>query len=192
MAEIDNNKDLFPGGDNPSIQELLNQISALNQTLHEQRQSINELTRNIGALNNNFKQELQAFSRLEESFNYAFERAFQRSYTQQAAYEGYPMYNMADSINKNFHSIAAEYLGQAAGLGAANLGIGATFNDQYAEFFGETAGRFLGREFGDFIKKSSGQHIESPTAQILSAQSPTANPMFAQLLVPELARQMDL
>ena len=89
---------------------------------------------------------------------------------------------------------AAEMMGQSAGLGAEASGIiPGAFNEQYAEFFGEMAGRTAGLEFGNIFKKQTqGLGGESPAAELIKRQTPSSNPLFAQMVIPELARQMDL
>ena len=99
---------------------------------------------------------------------------------------------MSRKASYNFKELAAEMVGQVAGIGAQALGIGGVFNEQYAEFFGESAGRALGKEFGTFVRESKRDSYESLASKLLEMQSPVNNPLFSQLLVPELARQMDL
>lgn len=100
---------------------------------------------------------------------------------------------MAREINRTFSVRAAEYLGQAAGLGAEAAGVGGMFNEQIAELFGEASGRIAGRELGAEVRSGINRGFrETLGSALLQQMSPMQNPMFAQFMLPELARQMDL
>jgi len=99
---------------------------------------------------------------------------------------------MSREINRTFQVRAAEYLGQSAGLAAEAVGVGGMFNEQIAELFGEASGRIAGRELAVEMRGINRGLRETLGSALLQQMSPTQNPMFAQFLMPELARQMDL